>query len=124
MKEGYKRVINCNFLVFKLFRYFCVAGSPDVNGSFDYLVSILGGDKRCPRSCLGKGACKEGKCFCNFGFYGRDCSIELKELETEEDLILSTNKGKKKIFKIFFYRKFCFLLYQLNKVERFNSSEV
>ena len=35
--------------------------------------------KICFNNCSnGNGTCKEGKCFCNLGFKGEDCSIHEK----------------------------------------------
>lgn len=60
---------------------------------FKYLLSILGGSQRCPRSCSGKGLCKDEKCFCDNGYYGRDCSILITEIPKDRKVVLDTNEG-------------------------------
>ncbi len=33
------------------------------------------GAKKCPRGCMGRGNCSSGKCVCNKGYKGKDCSL-------------------------------------------------
>jgi len=35
------------------------------------------GRKYCPRNCMGRGRCSNGKCACNKGFKGPDCSLRV-----------------------------------------------
>ena len=32
----------------------------------------------CPRGCMGRGTCENNKCVCREGFYGSDCSYQVK----------------------------------------------
>ncbi|XP_052084362.1 uncharacterized protein LOC127721632 [Mytilus californianus] len=36
-------------------------------------------ESTCPRNCSGKGYCTEGKCICNEGAYGEDCSLGINK---------------------------------------------
>merc|ERR1712212_759663 len=40
--------------------------------------------KTCPNDCNGNGKCTNGKCQCNKGFGGFDCSVDLTEFEIGE----------------------------------------
>jgi hypothetical protein len=33
------------------------------------------GAKNCPRGCMGRGSCVNGKCSCYSGFKGTDCAL-------------------------------------------------
>jgi hypothetical protein len=35
------------------------------------------GKKYCPRNCMGRGSCSNGKCKCNEGFTGSDCALKV-----------------------------------------------
>jgi len=38
------------------------------------------GKKSCPKNCLGRGKCVNGKCECNEGYHGTDCGFSLMKL--------------------------------------------